>query len=171
MILDDNNQLTLDFVVAASAAVIALAALGVSVWQGILTRRHNKLSVTPHLRLDGHLAYDKPIEITLENCGIGPAFIEQFVLELDGKEILGSRIERVIKLLAALNLEHGVYFFTLGPGDSVKPGDRQVLLSFPDSANNLVENEKIRAVFPRIKFLINYKSIYGDCFTAHGPTE
>ncbi len=171
MILEINYQLSPDFIVAASAALIALAALGVSIWQGVLTRRHNKLSVTPHLRLDGHLDYRNPIEITLENCGIGPAFIEQFVLELDGKAIGGSRRERIAKLLAALNLEQDVYFFTAVQGDSIKPGESQVLLSFPDSANNVVVNETIREVLPRVKFFIIYKSIYGDRFTTRGPTE
>jgi hypothetical protein len=42
-------RISSDTVTAIAATVIALLALIVSIWQGVTSREHNRLSVKPHL--------------------------------------------------------------------------------------------------------------------------
>lgn len=57
------------------AIFISLLAFGATVWQGHLSRTHNKLSVRPQLA--GHSSYTKDgiYKFELRNVGLGPAVI------------------------------------------------------------------------------------------------
>ncbi|HMB92759.1 MAG TPA: hypothetical protein VKP65_18050 [Rhodothermales bacterium] len=84
-------------------AVVALAAILLSVWEGIENRRHNRLSVLPHLKpIEATYGSATPIDnkyfllpsdidslyavgYALENSGLGPAVLEN-VLIFEGEE-------------------------------------------------------------------------------------
>jgi hypothetical protein len=66
-------------IVAVSGVVIAVAALLVAVWQGVVARRHNRISVTPHLRLDSFMG-KLPLSIVLSNRGVGPAIVKDIAI-------------------------------------------------------------------------------------------
>lgn len=79
---------------------MALLALGFSIWQGWQIRRHNKLSVRPHLTTWTNTDAEKGYyTIELINNGIGPALIEEFLLKVDGKIISGQGSEPIEKAL------------------------------------------------------------------------
>jgi len=79
-----------------SSAVIALCALGLSIWQGCLARTHNRLSVRPHLTTWTHSDADKGFYVVeLINNGIGPAIIEEFTVKVDGGLVSGDRSEAI----------------------------------------------------------------------------
>jgi hypothetical protein len=70
-------QCILDFVGDHAEALIALSALGLAIWQGMVQRLHNRLSVKPHLVFHRNVQNDSPqIAILLTNSGIGPAVIK-----------------------------------------------------------------------------------------------
>lgn len=74
-----------DDVVAYGAAVVALAALGVSIWQGMLTREHNRLSVLPVLF--AHSDFTLGTEdsgLFLANRGGGPAILKASTISVNG---------------------------------------------------------------------------------------
>jgi hypothetical protein len=65
--------------IALSSAVVALCALGISLWQGYVSRRHSILSVQPHVELV--ITYTQSsMTVSLKNGGLGPAFIESVEL-------------------------------------------------------------------------------------------
>jgi hypothetical protein len=68
----DNN-----FIVSICAIIIALASLVVTIWQGIITRTHNKLSVKP---IPDILTsnFENRIAVIIENNGTGPLIIKTF---------------------------------------------------------------------------------------------
>lgn len=64
-----------NLVVSISAVAVAVIALATTIWQGAVTRQHNKLSVKPHLVID-HVQYDGVTDkLILRNNGLGPAII------------------------------------------------------------------------------------------------
>ena len=65
--------------------VIALSALGFAIWQGYIARRHNKLSVRPHLTFTSMLLDKEPhLTVNIKNNGLGTAIITDYKVILDG---------------------------------------------------------------------------------------
>jgi len=148
--------------IALGSAVIALAALGATIWQGFLTRRHNRLSVTPLLKLDRVVAHNKEIAVILKNTGVGPAIIQTYDIKVDGNLIQGRGIARMRAALDSLGLENYSFeIYTPFSDEALAVGESTTLfISSPNSTDG--ERKQIRAVVPRIQFIIRYKSIYGD---------
>ena len=64
-------------IIAISAAFITLCAFFTTLWQGHLTRRHNKLSIKPSLNFDQNLRHSGvDVKYTVKNSGLGPAMIK-----------------------------------------------------------------------------------------------
>ncbi|MGL6310944.1 hypothetical protein ACSZMD_14545 [Aeromonas veronii] len=66
-------------IISFCAAVIALSALGTSIWQGMLTRRHNQISVRPHIDCHTNITKGERIDVVLYNHGVGPALFKKLV--------------------------------------------------------------------------------------------
>jgi hypothetical protein len=72
-------------VVAICATVIAVASLGVSVYEARAARRHNGISVRPLLELHSSFHPGRTAGLQLVNAGLGPAVIIASTLRLDGQ--------------------------------------------------------------------------------------
>ncbi|WP_341501924.1 hypothetical protein [Gallaecimonas sp. GXIMD4217] len=60
-----------------AVTVIAIIALVVSIWQGVVTREHNRLSLKPYLLSNPVVTGDKGRDgVFVSNDGVGPAFIK-----------------------------------------------------------------------------------------------
>ena len=70
------SDLTNSDVIAISSGVVALCALGTSIWQGYISRHHNLLSVRPHLEIVVSLSRDEGLRFRLVNGGLGPALLD-----------------------------------------------------------------------------------------------
>lgn len=88
--------------IASAAAIIAVCALGVSIWQGWLQRRHNILSVTPHLELVVDGTPPSEVVIVVKNSGLGPARLESVVANVKGESISLNSRESYFRFVAAL---------------------------------------------------------------------
>ena len=73
-------------VVSAVAAVIALAALGLTVQQTRLTRAHNRLSVQPVLVFGETYRVGERAGLQMRNVGLGPARIVSGEIWLEGRK-------------------------------------------------------------------------------------
>lgn len=72
-----------------TAEIIASCALVFTTYQAYLSRKHNRISVRPKLALQAERNsqnHTGSIIINLSNSGLGPAEINSYTLELDGKE-------------------------------------------------------------------------------------
>jgi hypothetical protein len=136
---------TLDPVQAATL-VVAVCALAVTVWQGVVTRKHNRLSVTPVLTL-----YRREIDgvITLKNNGTGPALIVSQEIYFRGEPLEEESFQKAIP--------HLVDSGHLLPGAAIAPGDEVMLFK---SATYL-DGSHIE-VLEELRFRITYKSIYNE---------
>ncbi|CAG1021695.1 hypothetical protein DOJK_01178 [Patescibacteria group bacterium] len=102
--METGQEVNWEMCTGIASSVIAICALILSVWQGYLTRLHNRISVKPHLTT---WSYDyipgKGLcSIDLINNGIGPAVIKKFIIKVDGEVIKGEKSEPIKKALKIL---------------------------------------------------------------------
>lgn len=129
-----------------AALVVAACALVVTVWQGVVTRKHNRLSVTPVLTL-----YRREIDglITVKNNGIGPALIISHEVYFRGEPLEDDSFQNA--------LPHLVDSGHLLPGAAIAPGDEVMLFK----SATYVDNSHVE-VLQALNFRIKYKSIYNE---------
>jgi hypothetical protein len=156
-----------EVIARASSTVIALCALGLTVWQAYIARRHNKLSVRPHLTTWIHSDKTNHIyTVDLLNNGVGPAFIKDFKLLVDGHAIVGEGYEPVEKALKVL---FSKYQYTschafVGPGYGMAANESRQLMAVQFRGTNLPKPEEVDHAIKRARLLINYSSIYEETF-------
>jgi len=80
-----GNMINWEILIAILGLIIALSASIATIWQGVLTRRHNKLSVKPFLKTEGNYIPGQKVSITLSNTGFGPAIIKSIQILIDGQ--------------------------------------------------------------------------------------
>ena len=145
--------------IALAASIIAMSALGVSIWQGYLARRHNILSVKPILQFTrNHLG---KWVISLTNDGLGPALITRFTIEFYGQNYVNPNqniyLNYVQMVGGKLGLESVDYRYTI-PAINSPISSGEILRIF--EIKDLTEDQ-IKIVEKSIKFEICYTSIYG----------
>lgn len=165
---DMETQLSWEAIAGFSTAVIAMCALGLTLWQANIARHHNKLSVKPHLTTWGRTDYENHVySVELLNNGIGPAFIESFEIFVDGKLITGERHEPIEKALKIIfphyKLKQECSF--VAKGYSMSVNERVCLISLQFSGDTLPRQEEFDHAINRVKLLIHYKSIYDEFFS------
>lgn len=148
-----------------SSAVIALCALGLTIWQAEIARRHNRLSVTPHLTTWAHSEQATGRHsIEILNNGIGPALIKSFSVEVDGQPIGGEGSEPIEKALEILFPQYGYvsYQSYMARGYMMSPKEARSLVTIQFLGASLPREEEVNHVLKRARLLIDYESIYGD---------
>jgi hypothetical protein len=147
-------------VVAICAALIAVASLVVSVYEGRETRRHHRLSVRPVLRLEASFHPGKTSGLRLMNVGLGPAVMTETHLTVDGQPLgpfSESNVNPVRDRLGLVPRPSAVTYASTAHLESdydryllsVEGYDRDVHASFRD----LLEQ--------RLRLEIRYESLYG----------
>lgn len=164
-----GKHMSTDFLIQVAVVVVALAALGVSVWEGVANRRHNRLSVMPRLSLELHLAGSKgQFGLSAFNAGLGPALLMGCELRVDGVEVKVRDDDGWNDAISCLHLSQlGLSYETLGqPGTPLPAGDRMWLLSFPADAQNALHIPAFESAMTHLKVRIQYESIYGATLVA-----
>lgn len=160
--------------ISLAAAFIALCALGATLWQSALTRKHNRLSVRPALVVTTHeeeqeLADERLVHliVTLHNNGLGPAIIDSVAL-LDGEKVTPLRDhhharERLRESLGDVFLrDESLAVF--GGGSPIKASDSVVLMNLwlrPSAASGN-DGIGLRTIFERMGLQIKYRCMYGS---------
>jgi hypothetical protein len=145
------------------AGIIALGAAITTIWQAVLTRKHNRLSVKPLLRLDRNAIPGERYNITLMNNGFGPAIITSLIISIDDKAVAFESKVDAENALRKINLGQ-IKVFTIFPSESFPPNVVQPLFESKDEVKDINEAERILRAFDRISFEISYKSIYNEEF-------
>ncbi len=165
--------LLLKFIELNWQGIIALLALGFSIWQGWQIRIHNKLSVRPHLttwiNTDAEKGY---YTIELINNGIGPALVEEFLLKVDGKIISGQGsepIEKVLKIILP-NLKYTSLHGYVSRGYSMTAKEKIIIVAIQFLKQHFPPLEFMNDAFNRASLDIYYKSFYKEPFHFHSPT-
>lgn len=117
------------------SAFTAAMAVVIAIWNGIITRKNARLSVTPALSVwadypdgDNHIC-----EIRLSNKGFGPAVIESFAVFNDGVMVGGPIFDKVRNLIRGAFegvLDQIEYVSSLERGHAMGAGDEVVIARF-----------------------------------------
>lgn len=147
--------------------VIAITAVLFTAYQAYLSRKHNKLSVKPHITISWANFSDAPISFTMCNDGLGPAIIKNFSVEVDGKVIQGDGPDVYKKAIISLGLQNVKYMsYNLTKGEAYSVGKSLVLLKFDEPPERY---EELSKDLSKLKFKITYTSIYEENeFTYYG---
>ncbi|MBN1969777.1 MAG: hypothetical protein JXR48_13480 [Candidatus Delongbacteria bacterium] len=157
----ENNKT--DRIISYSAIVIALASIIISIWQGIETRNHNRLSVTPRLNITYH-AKSNEIKFKVKNNGLGPALIRDCTISFDGKKYKSYGPNELYKFLEYLEIEGILNFSIIGESSLIPAGEEENLLIF--YSDSLSEEMLLHTLPNSLGFKIEYSSMYDEHFTS-----
>ncbi len=156
--------------IAVASAVVAFCALAVSIWQGAITRRHNILSVRPHVELQYVAIRGEPQKLTLRNVGLGPAIGIRVKIVINGISIELDDERSYMNLIVAFDCggiftECVHYSFdaqsALGMGETLEIFN----ISSSHSADQLWE--KFGRAGRKLEVTTEYKDIYGTKYLSH----
>jgi hypothetical protein len=164
----------LDRVLSASAGLVALSALGVSVYQTYILREQQRMSAWPYLTLYNSTA-DGASRFA-QNVGLGPALVRSVVVRVDGRAV-GSWGEALAAAVGdtafdALRRAEGgasIVTSTLGRGTVLLPG-------VPLEQLRVTGGPLVARLLPvmradRIVTQVCYCSLYADCWTASSAVD
>lgn len=164
-----------------ASTIIAICALILTLYGLWATRRHNRLSVTPHLCGFSHKQMtDKGLCCTYEisNNGIGPARITKFVLFSDGKEVpkiqddLFEYVDSVIKAHLQSRVDFTInHSFDFGRDVSMKAGETRRIAEVFFPSVKLAQRESILKALQGLDARIEYQSFYGQKFVLDTRTK
>ncbi|MFJ3793215.1 hypothetical protein [Kitasatospora sp. NPDC090091] len=147
-----------DTVIAASATVVAIGSLWVSLSQAKAARVHNRKSVRPHLQIRQVKEYEGGITgIQVANVGLGPALITRTTVKLDGQP-LGQWDFRTFQALSA-DWPAVPKMYALFDGVSFPMGECQYLIHF-DDYEEATHSWFWEIVAHRLSIEIEYESFY-----------
>lgn len=158
--------MTSEFIIAVASAAIALTALAVAIWQGILMRRHNRLSLRPHLTFRQMMSEANPqFSLELLNNGLGPAIIRRFQVLIDGKREEHFEAQGWMALLDLIGLKGRAIGTSCEPDEFLASGQSLQLIKY-ESQPTPIETRELRKALRRIEIHIGYQSVYTDRYSA-----
>ena len=156
-----------DRVTAVASLIVAALALGVSVWQGRVTRNHNRLSIKPQVQISRDLSAGATLKgLLVANNGVGPATVHGSLLNFNGNDlgpILRPTWHQIdsdsdTKPLGKLNI--GLF----PNGTYLSAGGRYRLLTLTEK--NKDKLDAFRELSNLLELRICYCSVYDECWTA-----
>lgn len=157
--------------IALCSVVIALIALGYSVYQGILQRRHQILSAKPMLEF--HVSNGDTL-LLIRNEGFGPASIVSFIAEKDGQVIdmtTGSGIKQFVgAAIEGLGRDFR-YVGTRFDSGTVFGIGKEISVVTARGHLSDASRRKISEGLSRLKLSISYKCIYGKTYSTEATFE
>jgi hypothetical protein len=155
-----------EIVIQGSTAAIALAALTVTIWEGITNRRHNRLSLRPFLSITQHLGGTQGrFGISVDNDGLGPAAITRCSVSVDGDVISDEEDPDWNVVLSKLGLEVEAICERIR-GRAIHSGDRKWLLTIRLEDASEPVRKALLGAFKRLRVEIHYDSFYGEGYVA-----
>ncbi len=151
------------------ALFIAFVALAVAIWQGIETRKHNRLSVKPHLYFSTYSVLGEAAGLRVTNGGLGPAIIKSFSLAVDNKWIDDTRQGGWVEASRLLGAEKIASFLDLAvysPDQIVESGESQYILETPKDKRTTDTDQYLNEYVKRLSVKIAYESAYKESFVA-----
>lgn len=156
--------------IAIFAGFIALLALVTTLWQSILTRRHNHLSARPVLDIDLHGRAAQIIGIHVKNCGPGPALLTSATAtyrKIRYNLFKRTEFQSFLQRIAEDCLSHKrSSIVVLSEGSVIAPGQELELLHFTDTGNRDELARDFERAMHDIQVEIGYKCLYEKAYTA-----
>ena len=152
----------------SAAGALAVAAILLSVWEGVENRRHNRLSVQPRIDGSSQVSDEDGLwrqAFRFSSDGLGPAAVTEFRVYWQGLETWNGRAPAAASgpwqpVLDRLSDRFDLTASSLGVGSVLRVGeDYQVLLVRQRSAGSIGD---LLDATSAIGVLLCYCSLYGD---------
>lgn len=156
-----------DRVVSVSALIVAAASIIITVWLGLETRNHNRLSVRPRIDIGrSYDGYKEKVSIGFINNGMGPAVIEMVKVKLNGKLYDISEEKNFYRWLDSLGYKGAFNNGDISCGTIVPVGEFVRILE--TEFKYLLQNNINPGTFLKnVELEVRYKSLYEEEFTAY----
>jgi len=162
----NNSDIT-----AISSMVIAFFAFAVALFQGVITRQHNVLSLRPLISISSEIVLSQDVSLRLSNSGVGPAIITSVYYLIGNKKFelrVGEDFHDLRGRMGLTDFDFDLVC-NLSIFKSIIPAaEDMVFLKFINVKHPEYEtvelNEKIVKSLP--KFIINYKCLYEKKYTS-----
>jgi hypothetical protein len=159
----DSTKNHTDRILSITGTAIAIAAFGLSFWNGCATRYHNRLSVKPRLYISAQRTDEESQRgLVLSNKGPGPALVKNWTISVD-KRPVGSMSNGWLQALKQLQMEKPfVHFYSTAV---LQSGEVQPILSISREQWARLSPEDQQAfnqMLTRIKVVIEYESVYEE---------
>jgi hypothetical protein len=163
-------RLYLEAVRAWIPIVVSVCAISFTIYQGMLSRRHTKLSVQP--RVDWRIEEDAgggTLTLSLVNVGFGPAIVRDIAVLVDGEPIATDSLEACHEIAARIGrADPGRWDLSCfaEPNEHVlRPGDAVVIFgSRPNQAHAAEDQTEAVVDYRRLGARARYCSFYEDCW-------
>lgn len=165
--MNSESLFSVNDVISICAVIVALSALCTAIWQGVLTRRHNQLSVKPYLDISSHQVKGENIVIALNNHGVGPALISSIKFYHNDCEFLITNYTDYKGLFSSLgialeDIAHSLRL--LDEETAITQGKELILFNFPSSGSDNILHKQLYDSLNSLSIQIRYKCIYGNLF-------
>ncbi|MEZ9567202.1 hypothetical protein AB4226_18990 [Vibrio artabrorum] len=166
--------MSLEVIISVASSLIALCALCFTVWQGVLTRKHNRISYKPHLTSWSHKEFQQGVfALDVINNGLGPAVIKKFTISVDGEAIEGkgpALVESAVSKIFS-DKRYTAHYEFMGASYVMGAKDRcrVVVIKFEGTA--IPTAGEVEQAIERARLEIHYESFYGDSFYFDSDVE
>jgi len=159
-----------ELIVALAAIMISIISLVVYIYQAQIMREQQHISVWPYIEWDMTISTVDGIYIAVVNKGVGPAIIKETTLKLDEEKMdVLSLLGKVVGNLDSLSLSYGdVSNKVFAPGEEYRLFHLKLINGKLGNESSREVYERVKKMYPRIKYEICYCSVYGDCWTSQG---
>lgn len=157
-------------ITAIAASIISIVALGVAIWQGLESRKHNRLMARPRLDFSIDFALNRErVGLFIDNTGLGPALVTSVTISLDGVTVsapYGELWPTVLRNVQSPTLRESWLTWTaFGTAPRAIPaGVRLEILAAAASTLTTERLEFFNGLIPRLTVSIDYCSAYGEKF-------
>lgn len=161
-------KLKSEYIVSFSAIFVSIATLFVYIYQARIMQKQQHTSVLPYVEWLYSNAGNEFI-ISVENKGIGPAFVKGVTMKLDDAEV-GSNSALFKKLLGTSSFS---FINSTVNRRVISPGEKIEMVHVYDSAQaHAIDSLLLWSNAPH-KFSIEicYCSVYDDCWTTDGTNS
>jgi hypothetical protein len=161
--MENNNKreserkprLSASMITAIAAGIVSLSALGVSIYEAYLMREQQAASVLPIIDFWSAYGPESGYSLNLANKGLGPAFIKDISVTVDGKE--QNHWTAVTRAITGQPVPHGESALI---GSVLAPGDAGALITIPDPERGT----EIWRQAMRMSMQVCYCSVFKNCW-------
>ena len=166
-----NEPILKQYAIPLLSLFVAFVALFVAIWQGVETRKHNHLSVIPHL--DITIVSKEPESgkggVRIINDGVGPAIIrsvkmfwkDELIIEDDESNYTKTKWLHLHKIFWPDNEIEANYLYPR-PGAYIQPKRRIFALEVPVKQ---LHTPEIWCVLKHVRLEITYNDVYENVFS------
>ncbi|MDC5857447.1 hypothetical protein [Vibrio europaeus] len=166
--------MSLEVIISIASSVIALCALLFTVWQGVQTRKHNRISYKPHLTSWSHKEQQKGVfALDIINNGLGPAVIKKFTISVDGEALDGkgpALVESAVRRIFA-DKRYSAHYEFMGASYVMGAKDRCRVVVIKFEGTTVPTSDEVEQAIERARLEIHYESFYGDSFYFDSDVE